>query len=107
MDFKGKTALITGAAAGIGRATALTFAQKGAKVIHIDKNIFNNHYTNRRYVTDRTTEALQDFRDQKQIPVRISFEDDIKEFPSLITAATYFAEIYDNNIEHFRSKLKR
>ncbi|MFC4295887.1 SDR family NAD(P)-dependent oxidoreductase [Novosphingobium tardum] len=30
MDIKGKTALITGAAAGIGRATAIAFAERGA-----------------------------------------------------------------------------
>ena len=38
MNFKGKTALITGAAAGIGRGTAITFAQYGAKVVIVDVN---------------------------------------------------------------------
>lgn len=36
MSFTGKTALVTGAAAGIGRATAIQFAQNGAKLVLLD-----------------------------------------------------------------------
>lgn len=36
MDFKGKTAFITGAARGIGKATAIGFARKGANVVIAD-----------------------------------------------------------------------
>ena len=38
MDFKGKVAVVTGAANGIGRATALGFATYGAKVVLVDRD---------------------------------------------------------------------
>ena len=38
MNFSGKTALITGAAVGIGRAAAVNFAKHGAKVAILDMN---------------------------------------------------------------------
>ena len=39
MNFNKKTALVTGAAVGIGRATAIKFAQNGANVVLADINI--------------------------------------------------------------------
>jgi NAD(P)-dependent dehydrogenase (short-subunit alcohol dehydrogenase family) len=38
MDIEGKTAIVSGAASGIGRATALLLARKGAKVLLADIN---------------------------------------------------------------------
>ena len=37
--FKGKVAVITGAASGMGRATAIRFAQEGASVVVADLNL--------------------------------------------------------------------
>lgn len=38
-EFKSKVAFVTGASAGIGRATAIEFAESGAKVVVVDTNI--------------------------------------------------------------------
>jgi len=39
MNLAGRTALITGAGQGIGRACAEVFAERGAKVVLLDKNV--------------------------------------------------------------------
>lgn len=38
MDFKGKVAVVTGAANGIGRAVSMGFAERGAKVVLVDRD---------------------------------------------------------------------
>ena len=38
MDFSGQVAVVTGAANGIGRATCLAFAARGAKIVAIDRD---------------------------------------------------------------------
>lgn len=45
MTFSGQVALVTGAAAGIGRATALGFAQQGLKVVVADRDTVGGEAT--------------------------------------------------------------
>jgi NAD(P)-dependent dehydrogenase (short-subunit alcohol dehydrogenase family) len=44
-DFTGKVAMITGAASGLGRATALLFAERGAKIVVSDVAVEGGHET--------------------------------------------------------------
>jgi NAD(P)-dependent dehydrogenase (short-subunit alcohol dehydrogenase family) len=45
MKLEGRVAIVTGAASGIGRASAIAFAAQGAKVLAVDANEDNGHTT--------------------------------------------------------------
>src|SRR5215475_4505486 len=54
---EGKIALVTGRASGIGRATALTFAREGAKLIIADMNVDGGQQTVH-MITEQGGEAI-------------------------------------------------
>jgi NAD(P)-dependent dehydrogenase (short-subunit alcohol dehydrogenase family) len=55
--LEGKVALVTGGASGIGRATALTFAREGAKLIVADMNEDGGRQT-AHMITEKGGEAI-------------------------------------------------
>ena len=67
MDFKNKTAIVTGAAVGIGRATSILLAQNGADVaiIDIDESKLHMLEEELRQYTDRVVSIKCDVSDEK------------------------------------------
>lgn len=64
MDFKGKTAFITGAARGIGRATAIGFAKKRANVVIADVADLSETYEEIKNYTDNVMRINFDVSDE-------------------------------------------
>lgn len=62
-QFQGKVALVTGAASGIGRATAIAFADSGAAVVVSDVDVARGEETVRliEAAGDRTSEHRWSF----------------------------------------------
>lgn len=68
-DFTGKVAMITGAASGLGRATALLFAERGAKVVVSDVAV-EGGYETVKIIQDRGGNATF-------IPCNVAKEDEV------------------------------
>lgn len=69
MKFDGKTALVTGAAAGIGRACAINFAKNGAKVVLVDVNeeLLNQTVEEAKKYTDNVISYVCDVTDEHKV----------------------------------------
>jgi NAD(P)-dependent dehydrogenase (short-subunit alcohol dehydrogenase family) len=83
LEFKDKVVLVTGGAYGIGRAAAIGFARKGARVAFADTDVKNAEETLRRI---KTTGAEAIF-----IKTDVSSESDVEVFVS--TAAEKFGKL--------------
>jgi NAD(P)-dependent dehydrogenase (short-subunit alcohol dehydrogenase family) len=79
-NFKGKVAFVTGAANGIGRATAIAFALEGASVVVADISEQGSHET-----TNIIKEA-----GERALPVKcdVSQTEDVKSCQSRASTAT-------------------
>ena len=64
MDFKGKTAFVTGAAKGIGRATAIGFAKGGANVILADISDLTEVYEQVKEINENVIKINFDVSDE-------------------------------------------
>jgi NAD(P)-dependent dehydrogenase (short-subunit alcohol dehydrogenase family) len=81
-DFSGKLVCVTGAASGIGRATAILFADLGATV----------------YVADRNAEALQAFARERSSSLRaVVFEQGDRRSIEALAAAVADIDVLINN----------
>ncbi|VVB62134.1 L-rhamnose 1-dehydrogenase (NADP(+)) [uncultured archaeon] len=89
MYLKGKVAIITGAASGIGRATAILFAQEGAKVVVTDINNTGGLETVR-IIKKRKKQALFVHAD-------VSKESDVKTMVKTVKEAHKKVDILVNN----------
>ena len=78
MNFKGKTAFITGAAKGIGRATAIGFAKGGANIVLTDIADMTETYEQVKKFTDNVIKI--NFDVSKEVDARNSIFEGLKKF---------------------------
>ncbi|MBK9293269.1 MAG: SDR family oxidoreductase [Oligoflexia bacterium] len=81
--FKGKTAFITGASTGIGRATAIAFAQRGAQVAIVDRNIVEGQETLRLLEKMEVKAIFVKCDTSKEDEIKNAVDETIKKFKSL------------------------
>jgi len=76
--LKGKTAIVTGAASGLGRAQAITFAQEGAQIVVADLNLDG---------VNRTVEEIRDLGGNAiGVKVDVTVDEDIDQLVALATS---------------------
>ena len=93
VSFKNKVALVTGGLSGIGRATAIAFARKGAKVVVVDW-IENNETVN--LIRELGGEAIFIKCDVSKIAdVKVMVEKAIIEFGRLDYASKRSLALYE------------
>jgi NAD(P)-dependent dehydrogenase (short-subunit alcohol dehydrogenase family) len=96
MRLKDKVAIITGAASGIGQATALLFAEEGARVVVADINETGGEGT--------VAQAAEMGREAVFVKADISREDDASEIVEAALQAFHRVDILVNNAAAFVMK---
>jgi NAD(P)-dependent dehydrogenase (short-subunit alcohol dehydrogenase family) len=96
-DFNNKIAIVTGAASGIGKATALAFSKLGGKVVIVDKNVEEGKNTSKE-INESGGNAIF-------IATDVSDEQSVKEMVNKVISEFQGIDILFNNagLKHFGS----
>ena len=91
--LNGKVAIITGAGAGIGRATALLFAKEGAQLAVVDCNVQDG---------EETVNMIKEFGGEAMfIKANVATAEDVKKMVKLATNKYKKLDILYNNAARF------